>query len=351
MDVLLLCTRVLLAAIFTLAGVTKALDRAGSRKALADFGLAEQLVIPAALVLPIVELAIAILLLLTRLAYLGASAALGLLILFAIIISISLLKGNTPDCHCFGQIHSGPISWALVVRNGVLAILAASILWRGAGMSIVPLVRRVTEVALAQPLPWVAAGLAVGGLIVQLFLLVALFQQNGRLMLRIENLERGAASFTPPPPAAAGLPIGCQAPSFEFSSENGRVSLETLLIRGRPIVLVFTEPNCGPCLELLPEVARWEGQFTEEVTFVIISRASEPGNGRRNTNYAFQNIAWQENREISESYKVYGTPAAVVVRPDGRIGSFLASGRPAIQALFMFLLYMRTLDRAEDLVS
>ena len=354
MNFLLLYGRILLALVFATAGGAKAFDQSGSRKAVNDFGLPGPLVRPVAFALPIAELVTAILLLWAGAAFWGATAAFALLLAFALVIAINLVNGRSPECHCFGQLHSRPISWALLRRDATLAALAAVIMWKGPGMSIVAAVRRFTGLATAQPLPVAAALLAVLGFIVQTFLLLALFRQHGGLMLRLDKLEQsagGPGSLAPPPPAAAGLPAGARAPSFELSSENGGASLETLLISGRPVVLVFTDPDCGPCLELLPDIARWERQSVDMVTFVVISRASPSAGEGPGANYVFRNMAWERNREISESYRVGGTPAAVVVRPDARIGSWLATGRPGIQALIMFLLYLRMFVGSEELVS
>lgn len=41
---------------------------------------------------------------------------------------------------------------------------------------------------------------------------------------------------------------------------------------GRPNLLVFTDPNCGPCQALLPEVGRWQRKLTEELTISLISQ-------------------------------------------------------------------------------
>jgi hypothetical protein len=41
----------------------------------------------------------------------------------------------------------------------------------------------------------------------------------------------------------------------------------------------------------------------------------------------------QQDREVAQVYQVDGTPAAVLVQPDGTIGSPLALGEEAIRAL------------------
>ncbi len=353
MDLLLLCVRILLAIVLGAAGAAKAFDPTGTRKAVSDFGLPQRFARPTALLLPIAELVTAALLLPTKAAFSGAAGALALLLAFAVVIAVNLIHGRTPECHCFGQLHSGPISWTLVVRNATLATGAAAIIWEGPGLSAATAARRFTQIAMAQPLPVAALSIAVVGFAFQAFLLLAVFQQHGRLMLRMDKLEQSASVSASGlvPSALAGLPIGARAPSFELSSPDGRVPIEALLIGGSPVVLVFSDPDCGACAELLPDLERWDRQYAEMATFVVISRAPASGNGAAGAKQVFRNTAWQENREISESYKAYGVPAAVVLRPDATIGTWLASGRPAIQTLVMFLLYMQMLPTANEVVS
>ena len=45
----------------------------------------------------------------------------------------------------------------------------------------------------------------------------------------------------------------------------------------------------------------------------------------------------QKDREVSDAYQAYGTPAAVLIRPDGTIGSRVAQGSEAIAALISSL--------------
>jgi hypothetical protein len=98
----------------------------------------------------------------------------------------------------------------------------------------------------------------------------------------------------------------------------------------------------------LPDLERWERQYSEFINFVVVSRALEPQNGLPRPSNGFRNMAWQREREISESYKVSGIPAALVIRSDATIGTWLAAGRPAIQGLTQFLLYSRMLGTTRD---
>src|SRR5215218_318930 len=133
MDATLLIARLVLVAVFTLAGVAKLSDLKGSRKAIIEFGLPAVVASPLALFLPLAELAVGAALIPASSAWWGALGALGLLLLFVVGISINLARGRTPECHCFGQLHSAPAGWRTLARNGVLAAIAGFVLWEGYG--------------------------------------------------------------------------------------------------------------------------------------------------------------------------------------------------------------------------
>jgi uncharacterized membrane protein YphA (DoxX/SURF4 family) len=127
----LLLVRLALAGVLGVAGVAKLKDRGGSRRAVVDFGVPERLVTPVASGLPVAELAAAALLLPAGTAQWGALLALLLLAFFVAAIAVNLSKGRTPDCHCFGQLHSGPAGWRTLLRNLVLAAGAAIVVVAG----------------------------------------------------------------------------------------------------------------------------------------------------------------------------------------------------------------------------
>ncbi len=82
----------------------------------------EWLASPFAAVLPWLELAIAIGLLVTPAVPYAAAAASGLLVLFAVAIAINVARGRKAiDCGCFRTGYKQPLSWLLVLRNVALA--------------------------------------------------------------------------------------------------------------------------------------------------------------------------------------------------------------------------------------
>ena len=122
-----LLARVLLAAVFAIAGLAKLADLKGSRQALRDFGVPAPLAPVLGTLLPLTELAVALALLPPRTAWWGAVGALVLLLVFVAGICYNLARGRRPSCHCFGQLHSAPVGWFTLTRNLVLAGVAGCV--------------------------------------------------------------------------------------------------------------------------------------------------------------------------------------------------------------------------------
>ena len=124
MHVAVLVARIVLAAIFGTAAITKLADVRGTRSAVEDFGVPAPLVRPSALMLPWVELAATVLLLVPATAWWGGLASLLLLAVFSVAVGVNLGRGRTPDCHCFGKLTPSPVGAAVLVRNLAFAIPA-----------------------------------------------------------------------------------------------------------------------------------------------------------------------------------------------------------------------------------
>src|SRR5689334_16406782 len=131
MGITLLTSRILLALVFGVAGVAKLNDRAGTRLALTSFGVSERLVMPLGWMLPIIELVAALALLPSLTAWWGAVLALALLLTFTAAITRSLMRGQSPDCRCFGQLHAAPVTRITLLRNLGLAAVAALVVTFG----------------------------------------------------------------------------------------------------------------------------------------------------------------------------------------------------------------------------
>lgn len=256
----LLIIRLLLTGLFSLAAITKLTDRAGTRQAIVDFGVPTRLAAPISILLPLAEFAAAAALIPTASARWGALGILGLLLLFSAGIGINLARGRTPDCHCFGQLHSEPVGWVTLLRNGVLAAGASFVVWQGwddAGLSAASW---LSDMGGTERIVLFAGILGLGLAIGLSWSVLNLLRQTGRLLLRIEALEAnrtpdGGQATSAVDAPLAGLPIGVTAPPFSLAALDGEmVTLDALRAAGKPVLLVFTEPECGACNALLPEI-------------------------------------------------------------------------------------------------
>ena len=331
MTLLLLFARLLLCAVFLVAGLAKLADLPGSRQAMRDFGVPNKLADFFGLLLPLTEIAVAVALVLPLTAWWGAVGALALLLIFVAGIGYNLAQGRTPDCHCFGQLHSAPAGWSTLIRNLVLAGLAGLVVGFGRTTAGPGLLDLLDSLTITQRLELLGGVLLLLVLIVEGRLLVQMMTQQGRLLLRIEALENrlgGAAARAP------GLAVGSPAPAFNLRGLHGEtMTLEALRSLGKPLVLLFTDPGCGPCTALLPEIGKWQRDHAAKLQVALLSRGTAEANRAKVTEPGVTNVLLQKDREIAEAYQAYGTPSAVVVRQDGTIGSAVAQGSDAIRAL------------------
>ena len=343
MDTVLLLARLFLAGVFALSGITKLADLDGSRRAVAGFGVPERMARPVGIALPIAELVLAVLLLPVSTAWWGALGALVLLLGFIAGIGYNLRKGRTPDCHCFGKVHSEPIGPATLVRDGAFALVAAIIVlfgWDDAGAS---LTGWFGDLSGAEQVLTIAMALLAAAVAGMAWLLLQVVRQNGRLLLRIDAIDNRLASGAPmtelPPATDAtpqpGLPVGTPAPGFRLDGIYGESqTLDALLAAGKPVMLVFSSPTCGPCTALMPDIGQWQRMHAEKVTVAVIGQGDAAANRAKSVEHGLTNVLLQNNGEVSGSYHAKGTPTAVLIAADGSIASPVAAGAESIRTLF-----------------
>ncbi|MGC2374415.1 MAG: MauE/DoxX family redox-associated membrane protein [Solirubrobacteraceae bacterium] len=339
----LLIARLLIAGVLGIAALTKAVDLAGSRQAMIDFGVPERLAAAAGVGLPVVEGVLAVLLLPRATAPVAAALSGALMLAFAAGIMAALVKGRHPDCHCFGQLHSEPAGRSTVIRDLFLAGVAGFVAvagWNDPGTSVTGWIGSLST---AQAIGAGAAVVFAGLFAFQVWFSLQLLRQNGRVLTRLEALEaavQGRAatellgSRDHSTTRVAGLPIGAPAPPFALPALDGEiVTLDGLRSSGRPVLLVFSDPSCGSCNALLADVARWQRVQSKRLTIALISRGTAEQNAAKAGGHEPSDVLLQRDREAAESYRAHGTPSAVLVSVDGRIASPLALGPQAIGAL------------------
>jgi thiol-disulfide isomerase/thioredoxin len=143
------------------------------------------------------------------------------------------------------------------------------------------------------------------------------------------------------------LPLGTPAPAFELNAlDGGRTSLGGLLQEQKPLLLLFSHPECGPCQALLPDILGWQRNLREHVAIAVVAEGSATANRAKFEPLGIRRALIQESREVSESYQAWGTPAAVLIASDGTIASDVAQGGDAIRQLVSSLTPQRRLDTA-----
>jgi uncharacterized membrane protein YphA (DoxX/SURF4 family)/thiol-disulfide isomerase/thioredoxin len=315
MDLIIILIRIALSAVFAVAGVTKLLDQSGTREAVENFGVPGSLAPTFSVVLPIAELTIAVGTLFAGTTGASALAALLLLGLFIIAISVNLARGHTHDCHCFGQIYSRPLGWPTLVRNLIFAFGAGIVFWGAYTQRSSSIITTLAELSSVQ---WLLLGSVVVMLIA---ILTYLNRKQKRLPVKTALTLQG-------------LPLDSVAPPFELPEyAGGKSSLAQLLAFGKPLLLIFTNPNCGPCVVLFKEIKEWQESHSEQLTVTLISTGTIKENFVNVARNGLGQVLLQQQREVAESYGANVTPTAVVVNTDGRIASPLAAGADEIRKL------------------
>jgi peroxiredoxin len=324
----------LLGAMFLIAAITKLAGLKEFAQTVIAFGAPRALAGPLAVTLAGLELGIAAAFLLVATAWWGSVAATLLLSAFTIAVAVNVLRGRRPPCNCFGQLSAAPIGWITVFRNAALAGAAGWLAWQGHGTSFSALTWDIPSEA-----RWPALGLATlaAAVAALAWLILQLTKQNGRLLLRVEALETQVANAGRPLVAGSAMRDAgnrTAAPAFALPGLNGEIAtLQDLLAAGRRLLLVFSDPDCGPCTALMPHIAKWQQEFADELNVVVVSRGSVKANRAKGKAFGVNQILLQKDSEIAEAYSCSGTPGALLVAADGSIDSPLAMGQDAIVAL------------------
>jgi uncharacterized membrane protein YphA (DoxX/SURF4 family)/thiol-disulfide isomerase/thioredoxin len=314
----------LLAALFAVAGFAKLADLRGSRRVLVDFGVPAAFAPAGAVLLPLVEIATAVALVLHPTARWGAIAALVLLLAFVAGVANALRQGKDVDCGCFGRIYSATAGTATLVRNVVLTALALVVVVHGPGPAIDAWVAERSAAELAA----IVLGIVAVGV-----LAFRLLRQTGAVEKTSEHL-RDRLTDADAAPRPQGLPVGAIAPSFSLELLNGGTqTLDALLARGRPVVLVFVSPTCGPCNAVVPNLASWQERLADGVTITIITSGPLRANNEVWRAFPQADVLLDPDDGVSRAYRVTATPRSVRIDPDGRVAGVMVGGAARLEML------------------
>lgn len=108
-----------------------------------------------------------------------------------------------------------------------------------------------------------------------------------------------------------GLKVGTIAPAFRLPDlRGGTVALEDY--RGRRVLLVFSDPHCGPCEELAPHLVRIHREYRDGgLVVLMVTRGDVAENSRKADRYGFEfPVVLQDRWRLSKEYGIFAKPVA-----------------------------------------
>jgi peroxiredoxin len=192
-----------------------------------------------------------------------------------------------------------------------------------------------------------------------------LLRQNGRILLRLDELEKRLNELEFGGDEPAGLPLDSLAPDFDLPDLTGE--RKTLAqYRGQTALLIFFNPACGFCRELLPKLVALNNPtsngephseqpspqlliistgdveanrklFSEHKVYpVLLQKDMEVATAYRAngtpTGYLYP-VLLQKDMEVATAYRANGTPTGYLINSEGKIASELAVGAEALLVL------------------
>jgi len=113
----------------------------------------------------------------------------------------------------------------------------------------------------------------------------------------------------------------------------------SLLESGRPLVLVFTSPTCGPSNKMVADLARWQSALSEEVTVAMVAGGTESANVELWEDHPETTVLLDPDDEVADTFNVAATPVALPVHPDGRIAGIPYGGNHGVEMVIRLALW------------
>jgi peroxiredoxin len=122
-----------------------------------------------------------------------------------------------------------------------------------------------------------------------------------------------------------GLPAGTPAPDFRLPLlHGGQLSLSEY--RGRKVLLVFSDPKCGPCDQLAPQLEQL-ARRPAGLQVLMVSRGEEEANRAKAAQHGLTfPVVLQQQWEISREYGKFATPIGYLIDEEGIIAQEVAVG-------------------------
>src|SRR5262245_4583155 len=155
-----------------------------------------------------------------------------------------------------------------------------------------------------------------------------LVRQNGRILLRLEAIEKRLSPHKESKQREpGGLPVGTAAPDFELPDLAGaRHKLSEF--RGKDLLLIFFNPKCGFCSKMAADLAALPPQGGDGRALPVVITTGDANENRKLVEpFGIRCLVLrQEQMEVALKYRAQGTPMGYRIDAEGRIASELAVG-------------------------
>jgi peroxiredoxin len=179
----------------------------------------------------------------------------------------------------------------------------------------------------------IASGLAVGGeALLELAAAPNARPGGTRLNVPVKEHKQRDPSLARSRLNRNGLKAGATAPEFRLPRiDGGELSLVDL--RGGRVLLVFSDPDCGPCDDLAPRLQELHVTRPDLQVVVISRRDVDATRAKAESLGLAYPIVVQKQWEISLQYGMFATPIGYLIDKQGLLLSDVAVGVEPILAL------------------
>mgnify|MGYP002620772053 CR=1 FL=1 len=128
-----------------------------------------------------------------------------------------------------------------------------------------------------------------------------------------------------------GLPEGSVAPDFTLNDIDGK-PLALSSLRGKHLIIDFWGSWCVWCIKGMPEMKKYYDKYSDKLEILSVDCGDSPEEWKqavKDNNMTWKNVINDEEKDVSEIYKVEGFPTKIVVDPDGKIVRTYAGEDPA----------------------
>src|SRR6266700_7011260 len=146
----------------------------------------------------------------------------------------------------------------------------------------------------------------------------ALVKQQGRILLRLDQLEQnaklGAEGVSEEEADPGGLALGTDFPAFQFPDVTGK-TVALPHFRGKRVLLVHWSFECGFCDAIAPDLAALDtGLEHANVALVLLAYGDSASNQKQAADHGLKSaLLLMKEIETPEPFSQQGTPVAYLL--------------------------------------